>query len=141
MRARVPLALALIYVLTGCRVLETKVRTISGVPSPDGTKVAFLFREEPPGGALIDDSFVVSIKDAGDLTNAWEGGEVVWSAEELWPLYLLWVDDHSLEVLLSPGTKDMKAVRTPSRHYSVTTRILRTTLKSEVAGPQATETP
>jgi len=96
--------------------------------------VAYLFQEEPPAGALADDYCFVAIKAAGDFTKPWVGEEIVWTAKERQPLFVLWVDDHCLEVLLSRGTTNLTTMRTPSERFSVTTRVLRSTRKFEVAG-------
>lgn len=134
MRFRLALALALAFSIAGCRIVEIQSKILAAVPSPDGKRIAYVYRLEPPGGALADFSFEVAIKQLGDPGAPWEGGEVVWTAEEIHPLYVLWASDTSLEVLLSPGRHRTATIRTPSRAYAVSTRQLKTTLKSEIAG-------
>ncbi len=138
MRMKLVLTLALSCALAGCRSLETKVLELATVPSPDGSRVAYLYRLQPPGGVFSDFTFEVSIQRADSTGKPWEDGEVVWTSHE-WPLYVLWESDRSLEVLLSPGIRGHEPVwiRTPSLEYVVSTRQLETTLKSEVVGPQA----
>jgi len=138
-RARVSIAIALLSVLAACgHFVEIQFLVLATVPSPDGSRVAYLYRLQPPGGVFSEFTFEVSIQDADSTGKPWEGGEVVWTSHE-WPLYVLWESDRSLEVLLSPGSRghDPVWIRTPSREYVVSTRQLETTLKSEIAGSQA----
>lgn len=135
MRSKLAFILALTFLSVGCRDVEIESREFAAVRSPDGSRIAFVFRQELPGGVISEDSFGVKIEPADPGSAAREGGEIVWTAEKLRPLYLLWVDDRSLEVLLAPGDQDIGSVKTLSSSVSVSTRRLKTTLKSEIGGP------
>ncbi|MBP7588731.1 MAG: hypothetical protein KBA72_12330 [Thermoanaerobaculia bacterium] len=132
MRSKLAFVVAIASLSAGCRDVEIASREFAAVRSPDGSRIAFVYRQELAGGAISKDSFGVKIEPADPGSAAREGGEIVWTAEKLRPLYLLWVDDRSLEVLLAPGDQDIRTVKTPSSSVSVSTRRLKTTLKSEI---------
>lgn len=116
------------------RFVEIKSLVLAGVPSPGGKLMAYSYQTEPWGGPLADYSYRISILPSDSFAKPWERGEIVWAGGELEPLYFFWVDDHSLEVLLRPGTKNLKTVSTPSENYTVTTRVLQSTRKSDIVG-------
>jgi hypothetical protein len=133
MKHRFVFVFLLTCALAGCRAGETRMLRLASVPSPEGERIAYLYRKAPPGGVFSDFVFEVSIHSAGDKAAPWEGGEVAWSGR-FRPSYIIWTNETSMEVLLGPGNLDTSSFRTPSLKYEVTTRQLETTLKSEVVG-------
>lgn len=126
--------LALSLVLAACRIAETEAQVSAAIPSPDGSNVAYLYRLEPPGGALSDFHYYVSVLPRNSSGRPWEEGEIIWRAKEIGPLYVFWTGESSLEVLLEPGLALKASIRTPSKTFAVSTRQLRSTLKAEIAG-------
>jgi hypothetical protein len=113
-----------------------KTEVLSVVESPEGRNKFLLIAREPFGGALSPAiSYWVEVR-AGDQNSLPERiGTVVWRSEGIEPLYVFWIDDHELEVVLRPGTAASEGVLDGVvQGMTVTTRVPDSTAKHAILG-------
>lgn len=140
MRRLAILPLVVTAMLSSCTRLRP-ARELSIADSPDSSRRAVAIAVENPGGALGSTTIEVRVGIPGAVDETSRDGLLVWRSADIAPIWMFWLDDSTLEVLVRPSASHRFDTIRSSRgpRFRVVTRVLEGSAKGDLCRSESFE--